>query len=80
MINITWRKLIFLVIFITDEKVIRNSLIVDEGDAYNDILINKSINEIQARHIFKNVTKNIKEGSNPKYKVIDIYCRGKTHR
>ena len=31
--------------FITEEKVIRNSLIVDEGDAYNKILFNKSINK-----------------------------------
>ena len=29
--------------FITEEKVIRNALIVDEGDAYNEILFNKSI-------------------------------------
>ena len=28
--------------FITDEKVIRNSLIVDEGDAFNEVLFNKS--------------------------------------
>ena len=39
--------------FITDENVIRNSLIVDEGDAYNQILINKSINDIRSKNIFK---------------------------
>ena len=29
--------------YITDEKVVRNSLIVDEGDPYNEILFKKSI-------------------------------------
>ena len=46
--------------FITEEKVIRNSLIVDEGDAYNQILFNKSINNIKSRGIFKSVKSNIK--------------------
>ncbi len=41
--------------FITDEKVIRNSFIVDEGDAYNDILFNKSIQNIKSKNIFKSV-------------------------
>ena len=41
--------------FITDEKVIRNNLIIDEGDPYNDILFNKSIQTIKAMNIFKNV-------------------------
>ena len=34
--------------FITEEKVIRNSLIVDEGDAYNKILFDKSINKVKS--------------------------------
>ena len=41
--------------FITDEKVIRNSLIIDEGDAYNEILFNKSISNLKSLGIFKNV-------------------------
>ena len=41
--------------FITDEKVIRNTLIVDEGDIYNDVLFNKSIQKIKAKNIFKSV-------------------------
>ena len=41
--------------FITDEKVIRNLLIVDEGDPYNEILFNKSIQNIKAQNIFKSV-------------------------
>ena len=41
--------------FITDEKVIRNLLIVDEGDPYNEILFDKSIQNIKAQNIFKSV-------------------------
>ena len=44
--------------FITDEKVIRNSLIIDEGDPFNEILFNKSIENIKAKNIFKSVTYN----------------------
>ena len=38
--------------FITDEKVIRNSLIVDEGDPFNEILFNKSIQNIKSKKYF----------------------------
>ena len=57
--------------FITDEKVIRNSLIVDEGDPYNEILFNKSIQDIKAKNIFKTVNYKIRENSNTN-KIIDI--------
>ena len=41
--------------YITDEKVLRNNLIVDEGDPYNEILINKSIQNLRALNIFKSI-------------------------
>tara|TARA_B100000965_G_scaffold301491_1_gene260056 strand:+ start:319 stop:2577 length:2259 start_codon:yes stop_codon:yes gene_type:complete len=47
--------------FITEEKVIRNVLIVDEGDAYNKILFNKSINDIKSKNIFKSVTSEVND-------------------
>ena len=59
--------------FITEEKVIRNSLIIDEGDPFNEVLLDKSINAIKSRGIFKSVdtiTK-IDESDNQK-KIIDI--------
>jgi outer membrane protein insertion porin family len=56
----------------TLEEVIRNSLVVDEGDPYNKILFNKSINKIQSKNIFKTVTPVIREGSSDKFKIIDI--------
>ena len=58
--------------YITDENVIRNSLIVDEGDAYNQILINKSINDIRSKNIFKSVKYVIEENLSKKTKIINI--------
>ena len=57
---------------ITLEEVIRNSLIVDEGDPYNEILFNKSINNLKAKNIFGSVTSEIKDGKNANMKIIDI--------
>ena len=59
--------------FITEEKVIRNSLIVDEGDAYNEILFNKSINKIKSRGIFASVEAELQESDiNKNNKIINI--------
>ena len=58
--------------YITDENVIRNSLIVDERDAYNQILINKSINDIRSKNIFKSVKPTIVENLSKKTKIINI--------
>ena len=57
--------------FITDEKVVRNSLIIDEGDALNKILFDKSIKNIKSKNIFKSVNYNISENNDSK-KTIDI--------
>ena len=62
--------------FITDEKVIRNSLIVDEGDAYNDVLFNKSIQNIKSKNIFKTVNYNSTNKINNN-KIIDIIVEEK---
>ena len=56
----------------TLEEVIRNNLIVDEGDPLNEILLNKSINNLKSLGIFKKVNTNIKKGSEESLKVIDI--------
>ena len=58
--------------YITEENVIRNSLIVDEGDAYNQILIEKSLNDIRSKNIFKNVKVVVEENSSKKTKIINI--------
>ena len=56
----------------TLEEVIRNNLIVDEGDPFNEILFNKSVNNIQSLGIFKKVETDVKDGSNKSFKEIDI--------
>ena len=58
--------------FITSERVIRNQLLADEGDPYNDLLINKSYNNIRALGIFKKVDTNVETFSNKKTKIINI--------
>ena len=40
---------------ITEEKVIRNYFLIDEGDPYNEILATKSINNLKALNFFKTV-------------------------
>ena len=57
---------------ITEESVIRNQLLVDEGDPYNKLLFNKSINYIQALNIFANVKTKIVDSETPQKKDIEI--------
>ena len=56
----------------TIEEVIRNKLIVDEGDPLNNILYNKSLDNLRSLRIFKKVQGKIKDGSDQKLKKIDI--------
>ncbi len=57
---------------ITNEKVIRNSLIVDEGDALNNILLNKSVNQLKSRNLFKTVKSDILDGNSDDKKIVNI--------
>ena len=57
---------------VTNDSVIRGELVVDEGDPYSTLLVNKSINKLKARNIFGSVNKTIKEGSSPDLKVLEI--------
>ncbi len=63
--------------YITNESVIRNEIISDEGDPYNEILFKKSINKIKSRNIFKTVETNVKDGSSNQLKVIDVIVEEK---
>ena len=64
--------------FITEEKVIRNSLIVDEGDPFNKILFNKSINEVKSKDIFNSVTAEVENSLSKKNsKIINIIVEEK---
>ena len=57
---------------ITDDNVIRGELIVDEGDPYSLLLLDKSINNLKARNLFGRVDKTTYEGSSPDLKMINI--------
>ena len=57
---------------ITREKVIRDSFIVDEGDAFNQILHNKTINRLKAKNIFAKVFSKVTDGTTPNQKIINI--------
>ena len=56
----------------TIEEVIRNALIVDEGDPLNEILFNKSINNIKGKNIFGKVDSKILPGSDENLKIINL--------
>ena len=57
---------------ITEEKVIRDLLEVDEGDPFNKLLHAKSLNNLRAKNIFKAVDSEIVDIKNKKQKDINI--------
>ena len=57
---------------ITIEDVIRNEFIIDEGDALNKVLFNKSISNLKSLNIFKTVESEILDADNDLQKDINI--------
>ena len=57
---------------VTNEDVIRGELILDEGDPFVNLSLEKSIAKIKARNIFNDVTYEINDGSENNLKIIDI--------
>ena len=57
---------------ITQENVIRSQLQIDEGDAYNELLQSKSINNLKSMGIFKEVSSTTRNGSTDQQKILDI--------
>jgi len=57
---------------VTNDSVIRSALIVDEGDPFSTLLVNKSINEIKARNIFGKVKHEVLPGSEEDLKILEI--------
>ncbi len=57
---------------ITSERVIRNQLLADEGDPYNELLVNKSFNNIKSTRLFKNVETKTETFDDNMTKIIDI--------
>ena len=61
----------------TSEKFIRNLLIVDEGDPFNKILHNKSMNKLRSKNLFKKVDFNLVDTENSDQKDINIIIEEK---
>ncbi len=62
---------------ITEERVIRDLLEVDEGDPFNKLLHAKSINNLRARNIFAKVSTEIQDTPNKNLKNIDVMVEEK---
>ena len=57
---------------VTIEDVIRNELLVDEGDPLNNILFQKSLNNIRATNIFKSVKGDVIDTDDSSQKMINL--------
>ncbi len=62
---------------ITREEVIRNSLLVDEGDPFNNLLHTRSINSIKSLNFFSDVKSEVLNGTNEGQKIINIIVEEK---
>ena len=57
---------------ITTESVIRGELVIDEGDPFTKLGLEKSVAELKARNIFKSVNYKVEDGSEKNLKRIKI--------
>ena len=57
---------------ITLEEVIRNQFAVDEGDAFNELLHKKTLNNLKSLNFFSDVNDQIETGSSASQKIINI--------
>ena len=57
---------------ITNENVIRAELLLDEGDPFTSLNLNKSISKLKAKRIFRTVKSEVLNGSKNNLKLINI--------
>ena len=57
---------------ITREEVIRNNLLVDEGDAFNELLQTRTLNQIRSLNFFSKVESEILDSQSENKKIINI--------
>ena len=57
---------------VTREDVIRNNLLVDEGDAFNQLLHTRTLNNLKGLNFFSNVDSEILDIENENKKIINI--------
>ncbi|WP_075506707.1 outer membrane protein assembly factor BamA [Candidatus Pelagibacter communis] len=63
--------------FVTNENVIRNQFELDEGDPFNDILLNKTTNNLKSLNFFNEVSAKVSEGKEKNSKIINIELKEK---
>jgi len=63
---------------ITDEGVIRSEFLLDEGDPFNELKLEKSIAKLKSRNIFGEINKVVSQGSSRDQKIIDIKVEEKS--
>ena len=61
---------------VTEESVIRSELLLDEGDPYNKLKLEKSIAQIKSRNLFSKVEKNIISGPSEAWTAFDQRTSG----
>tara|TARA_B100001057_G_scaffold495330_1_gene594118 strand:+ start:1225 stop:3462 length:2238 start_codon:yes stop_codon:yes gene_type:complete len=57
---------------VTNESVIRSELLLDEGDPYTELNLDKSVANLKSRNIFKKVNSKTFDGSRNDLKIIEI--------
>ncbi len=57
---------------VTNESVIRGELLLDEGDPFTKLRLDKSISKLKARRLFKDVSAKVTDGSEKNLKVVEI--------
>ena len=62
---------------VTSENVIRNQLMLDEGDPFSEILLNKSVNNLKSLNFFKQVDQKIVNNDKQNTKSINIFVEEK---
>jgi len=60
---------------ITEEKVIRDSFIISEGDQLNSSKIKKSIDNVKSRHLFSKVDYKIEDSEKKNYKDLNLFVK-----
>ena len=62
---------------VTNDSVIRGEMLVDEGDPFSALLVNKSVNKLRARDIFGAVEAKVAPGSSSDLRILEIVVEEK---
>ena len=62
---------------VTNESVIRGELLLDEGDPFTKLALDKSVSKLKSRNIFLDVKSKVQDGSKNNLKTIEIIVEEK---